>query len=97
MMLMIYFSSSSLTKTPILSMNFIIKNPSENKNHLRLARVFDRMNRQEFIKFYLQLKKLKEKRSHYRIDFVLKQTYPDLTHYSLIEIDEYITRNFINS
>ena len=86
-----------MTKTPILSMNLIIKHPSENKSHLRLARVFDHMNRQKFIKFYLQLKKLKEKRSHYRIDFVLKQTYPELTHYSLIEIDEYINGNFINS
>ncbi|NVJ63387.1 MAG: hypothetical protein HWD84_04065 [Flavobacteriaceae bacterium] len=77
-------------------MNLAIKPiKSANQAH-RIAAEFERLNVKKFISFYFQLKKLKEKRSEYRIKYVINKTYPNLSSYSLLDIDCFINAQFLN-
>ncbi len=77
-------------------MNLAIKQIRSANQAQRIAAEFERLNVKKFISFYCQLKKLKEKRSEYRIKYVINNTYPNLTSYSLIDIDSFINVQFLN-
>lgn len=77
-------------------MNLGIKQLQTPLQAQRIASEFERLNIKKFISFYCQLKKLKERRSEYRIKYVINKTYPNLSSYSLMDIDCFINAQFLN-
>lgn len=77
-------------------MNLALRRSYKDQFSPRLARAFNQMNLEKFINFYLQLKKLKQNRQSYRIDYVLKNTYPNLRPYSIIDIETFVNAQLNN-
>lgn len=72
------------------TLNLTFKHSAFFNRPSRIARDFECINKRRFLRFYIQIKKLKDRRDDYRLEYVLSQTYPSLSNYSLTDIDAFV-------
>lgn len=76
---------------------FFLKSTSKTTDRLQLLKgAFNNIDLLRFAVFYKQLKKYQARKETYRIDYVIKNVYPDLSDYSLQEIESYVNESQVN-
>lgn len=66
------------------------KNQINTAFQLEISKALEGENLPQFIFFYKQLEKLKSNRESFHVEFILKQCYPKLSNFSILEIEMHL-------